>query len=102
MSRRTPPWRSGRRSSPRPDRSDGSDGSANGGAGGSSWERHELGGGADALELVADADDAELLEFLEADVVGSRADPAFKEALREKLWRIVRTRYAGGTNDGES
>jgi hypothetical protein len=43
----------------------------------------------DALvEVTAD----ELREFLEADTLGVRADPAFKERLRRELWEIVRSR----------
>jgi hypothetical protein len=34
----------------------------------------------------------ELEEFLEADRVEMRANPQFKERLREKLWEIVRQR----------
>ncbi len=34
----------------------------------------------------------ELREFLEADRLGVRADPKFKERLRRKLWEIVRVR----------
>lgn len=34
----------------------------------------------------------ELREFLEADRHAVRADPAFKERLRRKLWAIVRFR----------
>jgi hypothetical protein len=34
----------------------------------------------------------ELREFLEADRLGVRADPEFKERLRRKLWAIVRFR----------
>lgn len=34
----------------------------------------------------------ELREFLEADRVGVRADPAFKERLRRRLWDLVRFR----------
>ena len=42
----------------------------------------------DALvEITAD----ELREFLEADALGVRADPAFKERLRRELWEIVRS-----------
>jgi hypothetical protein len=33
----------------------------------------------------------ELREFLEADLIGVRADPAFKERLRRKLWQLVLT-----------
>jgi hypothetical protein len=32
----------------------------------------------------------ELREFLEADIRGVQADPAFKERLRRRLWEIVR------------
>lgn len=51
-----------------------------------------------AMEITTE----ELREFLEADRFGVRADPAFKERLRRKLWAIVRFRGnepAGG--DGE-
>jgi ribosomal protein L21E len=34
----------------------------------------------------------ELQEFLEGDRVDVRADPAFKERLRRKLWDMVRER----------
>ena len=40
------------------------------------------------IEVTAD----ELREFLEADTLGVRADPAFKERLRRELWEIVRSR----------
>jgi hypothetical protein len=35
----------------------------------------------------------ELREFLEADLLGTQADPLFKEALRRKLWAMVREKY---------
>ncbi len=35
----------------------------------------------------------ELREFLEADLLGAQADPVFKEALRRKLWAMVREKY---------
>jgi hypothetical protein len=41
-----------------------------------------------AMEITAE----ELREFLDADRVVVRADPAFKERLRRKLWSIVRFR----------
>ena len=41
-----------------------------------------------AMDFTAD----ELREFLEADRLAVRADPAFKERLRRKLWAIVRLR----------
>ena len=34
----------------------------------------------------------ELREFLEGDVLDVRADPAFKERLRRRLWDMVRAR----------
>ena len=40
------------------------------------------------VEVTAD----ELREFLEADGLGVRADPTFKERLRRELWEIVRSR----------
>ena len=40
------------------------------------------------VEVTAD----ELREFLEADALDVRADPAFKERLRLQLWEIVRSR----------
>ncbi len=42
----------------------------------------------------------ELREFLEADLLGAQADPRFKEALRRKLWTLVRARY-GREQQGE-
>jgi len=34
--------------------------------------------------------EAELREFLEADALGSQADPLFKARLRDRLWELVR------------
>ena len=48
-----------------------------------------------AMEINPD----ELREFLEADLVGVRADPEFKENLRRKLWTIVRTKYGRGPRE---
>jgi len=51
-----------------------------------------------AMEITPD----ELREFLEADRFGVRADPAFKERLRRKLWAIVRFRsddHVGGDEE---
>jgi hypothetical protein len=42
-----------------------------------------------AMEVSAE----ELREFLEADLLGTQADPLFKEALRRKLWAMVREKY---------
>ena len=38
----------------------------------------------------------ELREFLDADLLGGRADPEFKERLRQQLWEMLRARRAGG------
>ena len=55
----------------------------------------------DALvEVTAD----ELREFLEADALGVRADPTFKERLRRQLWEIVRSRVRtdpSGSDDSD-
>jgi hypothetical protein len=52
----------------------------------------------DALvEVTAD----ELREFLEADTLGVRADPAFKERLRRELWEIVRSRARTEPSGGD-
>ena len=62
-----------------------------------------LGGkpGEDAVgDAPAGATLEELEEFLEADHVEVRADPAFKERLREKLWEIVRQRRRLWRGDG--
>jgi len=37
----------------------------------------------------------ELQEFLEGDLYPTQADPAFKEALRRKLWSLVQERHRG-------
>ena len=42
----------------------------------------------------------ELREFLAADLVGVEVDPEFRESLRNKLWRFVRSRY-GRDGDGD-
>jgi hypothetical protein len=47
----------------------------------------------------ADFTDDELREFLEADQLGVRADPAFKERLRRRLWEIVLAREAADNDD---
>lgn len=43
------------------------------------------------MELTMD----ELREFLDADLLGDRADPEFKERLRWQLWEMLRARRAG-------
>ncbi len=40
----------------------------------------------------------ELREFLEADLLGSQADPEFKERLRRRLWALVRAKYGPGSS----
>lgn len=50
-------------------------------------------------EAVADVDPAELREFLAGDILDVQADPIFKERLRQKLWRLVRTRYGDAAED---
>lgn len=40
-------------------------------------------------EVAAEFSTEELLEFLEADQLPAKADPAFREALREDLWRML-------------
>lgn len=50
-----------------------------------------------ALEISTE----ELREFLDADRLVVRADPAFKERLRRKLWAIVSTRNDGGFGGDE-
>ena len=52
----------------------------------------------DALvEITAD----ELREFLEADTLDVRADPAFKERLRRQLWEIVRSKLPTEPPEGD-
>ena len=50
-----------------------------------------------AVDPAADVDPAELREFLEADLVGSEADPIFKARLRLDLWRLLRWRVLPGS-----
>jgi hypothetical protein len=64
-----------------------------GGRPGTGWET--LPGLGDEADM--DFDPAELREFLAADLLDVQADPVFKERLRQKLWRMVRTRYGGGS-----
>jgi hypothetical protein len=44
----------------------------------------------------------ELREFLEGDLLDVRADPAFKERLRRKLWDMVRARATGRPPEDET
>jgi hypothetical protein len=41
----------------------------------------------------------ELREFLEADLAGNLADPAFKQRLRDKLWTMLQRRGGGPSRD---
>lgn len=44
----------------------------------------------------------ELREFLEADIMDVKIDPAFKERLRKKLWDLVQAQSGrSGSHDGE-
>lgn len=78
-----------------------SDGAPSGTSGGAGWET--LPGLGDASEPGSelDFDPAELREFLAGDLLDVQADPVFKEKLRRKLWRIVRTRYGGLPDEDE-
>jgi len=51
--------------------------------------------------LDAEFSDEELQEFLEGDSLDVRADPAFKERLRRKLWEIVRSRLGNDPGSDE-
>jgi len=53
----------------------------------------------DAID--SDFSEAELREFLSADYLETRADPAFKESLRKKLWALVSNRYGRGPSSAE-
>ena len=48
------------------------------------WQRREV-----IDEIAAEFTTEELQEFLEADLYPIDADPAFKEQLRETLWKLV-------------
>ena len=41
-------------------------------------------------EIAAEFTTEELLEFLDADQQPDRADPVFRERLREELWQLVK------------
>ncbi len=43
----------------------------------------------------------ELRDFLAADILEVQADPAFKEELRSKLWKMVSERYGRGPSTEE-
>lgn len=58
---------------------------------GSQWEQLDLD------MIVEGIDSADLRDFLAADLLKTKADPIFKERLREKLWNLVRTR--SGSDD---
>lgn len=50
-------------------------------------------------EIAAEFETEELKEFLEADTVPVKADPAFRDQLRRKLWALVRSRQASPESD---
>jgi hypothetical protein len=58
-------------------------------------ERHVLSEEAEDMEI----DPEELREFLAADLLEVKADPVFKEKLRQKLWRIVSMRRTPTPSD---
>jgi hypothetical protein len=51
-------------------------------------------------EIAAEFATEELKEFLEADTFPAKADPAFREQLRRRLWALVRSRQATPESDG--
>jgi hypothetical protein len=50
-------------------------------------------------EIAAEFTTEELQEFLEADQYPVEADPAFKEELREKLWKLVQRSLQESSED---
>lgn len=42
-------------------------------------------------EIAAEFSTEEILEFLEADVLPSEADPEFRERLKSELWALLQT-----------
>ena len=50
-------------------------------------------------EAAMEVSPEELREFLEADLLGAQPDPIFKEALRRKLWAMVRQKYGRPRED---
>jgi hypothetical protein len=54
-------------------------------------------------EIAAEFTTEELTEFLEGDVSPVRADPVFKERLRQELWELVQSQYGeGGESDRDA
>jgi len=53
-------------------------------------------------DILTDFSIDELREFLEADLVGVKVDPEFKERLRRQLWELLQDRarrpQGGGSN----
>lgn len=47
-------------------------------------------------QLAAEFSTEELQEFLEGDLRPDRADPEFKEELREELWQMIQARHPKG------
>jgi hypothetical protein len=58
------------------------------------WQRREV-----IDEIAAEFTTEELQEFLEADRYPIDADPAFKEQLRETLWRLLQREIHSTSND---
>jgi hypothetical protein len=58
------------------------------------WQRREV-----IEEIAAEFTTEELQEFLEADLYPIEVDPAFKEQLREKLWRLLQSNRQSTSDD---
>ena len=48
-----------------------------------------------------DIDPDELRDFMSADGVDVKADPVFREQLRQKLWKMLRASNEGGEGEDE-
>jgi len=48
-----------------------------------------------------DIDPDELRDFMSADWVDVKADPLFRERLRQKLWKMLRASHEGSEGEGE-
>jgi hypothetical protein len=58
------------------------------------WQRREV-----IEEIAAEFTTEELQEFLEADRYPIEADPAFKEELRETLWKLLQSTIRSPSDD---
>ena len=73
------------------------------GRGPTSAVRELPGQGGDKMEVKVDveADADELREFLSADWLDVKADPTFREKLRDQLWQMIRDRNGISGEDEE-